>query len=96
MSCTGTFLNVEDSEEGLFYRQGHLIFRQIWYMLVNKVVLITDTLLLSSAIKWQIFQFGLGQNITSLWLKTRTYKSLKQALFIPLEKQLSLNKSNIS
>jgi hypothetical protein len=70
MSCMGIFLKTEDCEEGFSYRQGHLIFKQIWYILVNKVVLITDTLLLTSAIKWQMFQFGLGQIITSLWLKT--------------------------
>jgi len=39
MSCMGTFLKTEDCEEGLSYRQGHLIFRQMWYILVNKVVL---------------------------------------------------------
>jgi len=89
------FLKIEDCEEGLSYRNSHLIFRQIWYILVKKVVLITDILLLTSAIKWQKFQFCLGQNITSLWLRTRTSKSVNQSLFIPLEKQISLNKSNI-
>jgi hypothetical protein len=40
------FLKTDGSVEGLSYRNGHPLFRQIWYILVNKVVLIADILLL--------------------------------------------------